>query len=258
MSVNLQDVKAFANGQLERAKLFATKIQFQKEAVQKSLILNEAFSIRASIGDDPDFAGLELGDGVAVWTSILSVDLRDSTKLADQIPPRDMYLMVHTLLPTLAYVCERSDGDVMNFRGDGLFAGFGLTKMSSLGTGPSRDQKLAANMQAVICGLRLIQAVRDAVEVVLSDDGIEVDLHAGVGIDCGHATVTRVGWLTAGELTAYGSCVNEACHLSNARDRVIVSPKVKELYPSGVGGGMDLNIVMGDGYAAAYGQSLLV
>lgn len=259
MSVNLEEVKAFASQQLERAKGFATAIRFSldKEARSK-MLTNESLEIRASIEDDPEFSSLAISDGISAWTSILSVDLRDSTKLADQVSAHNMYLMIHTLLPTLAYICEKSSGEVMNFRGDGLFAGFGIKKITDAASEPSSEQKLEANKQAVVCGLNLIDAVSNGVEVVLKDDGIDVDLHAGVGIDCGHATVTRVGWMSAGELTAYGSCVNRACKLSNARDQVIVSSRVTELYPSSVGGQLRFLANGGEGYAAHSDTSLLI
>ena len=259
MSVSIEQVQSFASEQLERAKGFARTIRFSRDKEARSKMLaNEAFEIRASIEDDPDFSSLSVSDGISAWTSIMSVDLRDSTKLADQVSAREMYLLIHTLLPTLAYVCERSDGDVMNFRGDGLFAGFGLKKITESEPEPTKQQKLDANRQAVVCGLNLIEAVSDGVEVVLSDDGIEVDLHAGVGIDCGQVTVTRVGWMSAGELTAYGSCVNQACKLSNARDQVVVSSRVTELYPSGAGGKLQFRNNVGDGYVASCDTSLMI
>lgn len=258
MSVTLLEIKAFASQQLERAKKFATKIQFIEKSAMSNTWREESRSIRASISDDPEFSKLEYSDGQATWTSIMSIDLRDSTKLADQITPRNMYLTMHTFLPTLAYICEHSGGEVMNFRGDGLFAAFGLKKINTTEDEPTREEKLNANRDSVVCGLRLIQSISSAIEVVLSDDGIDVDLHAGVGIDCGHATVTRIGWMSAGELTAYGSCVNEACHLANGRDKVVASSRVTDLYPSGEGGKLKFHPTSGSGFLAQYGESLLV
>ena len=92
MIVTLQEVQAFASQQLDRAKNFATKIQFVEKSAIAERYSAESRSIRASIADDPEFAGMEYSDGKSTWTSILSVDLRDSTKLADQISPRNMYL----------------------------------------------------------------------------------------------------------------------------------------------------------------------
>jgi class 3 adenylate cyclase len=78
-------------------------------------------------------------------------------------------------------------------------------------------------------------------EPVLDDDGIDVDLSVGVGIDCGAIVVTRVGWMTAQELTAYGSAVNHACKLSDQVNQVSISRKVMGLYPSGPGGKMQFD-----------------
>lgn len=245
--MDLLSVKEFAASQLAKAKAFARQIKIANAPLRKSLNANRSQEIRASIADDPEFATLDIGDGVGVWTSIAAIDLRGSTALADYCNPRETYLMTHTLLPTLAFVCEHSGGSVMNFRGDGLFASFGLKKLTEDDDAlPTDAQQQIANREAVSCGCALVQATLDAVQPVLEDDGIEVRLAVGVGVDCGFAVVTRVGWMNANELTAYGSPVNHACKLSDGINTVKTSRKVKSIYPSGPGGKMEFSQIGND------------
>ncbi len=251
----LSDVKRFARKQLREAKEFAKTIKLAEASRRKSLTANRAEQIiaEASIADDSEFASLAIGDGVGAWASIAAVDLRGSTRLADELTPRQTYLMVHTLLPTLAYVCEHSSGSVMNFRGDGLFAAFGLEKLYVHSSEePDEEHIEDANMNAVVCGLRLIEATRDAVSPVLNEEeGLDLDLSVGVGVDCGHIVVTRIGWTTAAELTGYGSAVNHACKLSTCRNKVSLSNEVKSEYPSGETGMMQIRWSEG-GYIASH------
>lgn len=229
--ISLLDVRSFANEQLQNAKEFAGKIQFIQKSITNEGWTKEAGTIRASLWDDKELGDLQVGDGISAWASILSVDLRESTKLAHLVSPKEMYLAVHTLLPTLAFVCRKTGGKVMNFRGDGLLAAFGVKKILGEDDQPETSQKEQANLSAVLAGYRLLESVANAVQTVLADDGISIDLHCGVGIDCGVVTLTHVGWKSAKELTAYGACVNDACHLSTGKDIVVVSENVVSRYP---------------------------
>ncbi|MCD0462094.1 adenylate/guanylate cyclase domain-containing protein [Roseiconus lacunae] len=250
-------VKEFAAEQLAKAKVYARRIKIANSVQRKSLTANHRDEIRASIADDPEFVSLNMGDGIGAWASIAAIDLRSSTKLADHHHPRETYLMTHTLLPTLAFVCEHSEGSVMNFRGDGLFASFGLKKLTDDDDEfPSETEQHNANRDAVSCGCALIEATCDAVQPVLEDEGIDLDLAVGVGVDCGPVVVTRVGWMSANELTAYGQAVNTACKLSDGVNRVKTSPRVKAKYPSGPGGKMQF-VDVGDGFLADITVSML-
>lgn len=256
--MDLATVRDFAAKQLADAKKYSQKILFE-EAQQKAIIRNKrASELRASISVDDDFASLDVGDGIAAWTAIAAIDLRRSTILADELGPRDTYLMTHTLLPTLAFVCEHMEGSVMNFRGDGLFASFGLKKLTDDDDDfPTERQQKAANSEAVACGVALIEATKEVVKPVLHDDGIYAELAVGVGVDCGSVVVTRVGWMNAQELTAYGSAVNHACKISDGLNRVKVSDEIRRVYPSGAGGRMEFRPA-GDGHIADFPIPMLI
>ncbi len=236
-TISLLDVKSFADEQLQNAKEFAGKIQFMERELTSKSWTKEAGSIRASLWEDKELGDLRVGEGISAWASILSIDLRESTKLAHLVSPREMYLAIHTLLPTLAFVCRKTGGKVMNFRGDGLIAAFGVRKILDVNDYPESQQKAQANLHAVMAGYRLLESVGNAVKTVLANDEIFIDLHCGVGIDCGVVTLTHVGWNSAKELTAYGACVNDACHFASGRDVIVVSQNVASCYPTGDGEG---------------------
>lgn len=166
--MRLDDVKKFAERQLKLASEFSRQISFVANAMEKrATILEHRDAVRAEvhISDDPEFESLDIGNGVGAWASIAAVDLRGSTRLADTLAPRDMYLLAHTLLPTLAHICQQSGGTVMNFRGDGLFASFGLKKHYAGDDRPEPEtsEMEEANKKAVVCGLALVEATTDAV-----------------------------------------------------------------------------------------------
>lgn len=239
MQVDIEDIREFAREQYNNANRYAERIKFANDAVRKSLTANRQIEIQASIGDDPELDELEIGDGIAAWAAILAVDLRNSTKLADRLGSRKTYLMSHTLLPTLVFVCEKNLGVVMNLRGDGLFSAFGIQKRrseSDPNDSPEESHVLDAHRDAVSCGLSLIMATKQAVQFVLEENGVKANLALGAGVHSGHVVVTRVGWMKANELTAYGSPVNHACKLSGGINEVRVSPKVEKLFPSSPNG----------------------
>lgn len=256
--MDLQTVRDFALTQLENAKEFSRRIIVENSTVQrKAMRAKRSNEIWASIADDPEFDSLCIGDGIGAWTSIAAIDLRGSTDLAESIGARNTYLMTHTLLPTLAYVCEQLGGHVMNLRGDGLFASFGLKKLSEYDDEPPSDEKIEkANGKAVGCGLALLQATNEAVQPVLNDEGIDVDLSVGVGVDCGNVIVTRVGWRTAQELTAYGPPVNRACKISDGDNLVRVSRNVQRKFPCGPDGTLEFDLD-GDAYVASFPTPML-
>lgn len=242
--LEFSDVKAFAAEQLDNAKKFSRQIKFAANArIAKSFAEQQFKEVRASVGDDPELAVLEVGDGIAAWSAISAIDLRGSTAMADKLGPKTTYLVTHTLLPTLSYVCEHLGGSLLNFRGDGLLATFGLKKLQEDDGSdePNLDEMRVAATTAITCGLTLIESTTDAIQVVLDDDGIEADLKVGVGVDCGGIVLTRVGWRSANELTAYGSPVNHASKLSNGVNQIKVSNQIDSLIPSAPGGKLRFN-----------------
>ena len=228
-SISIADLRAFANARFEEASRTSTLIKFSAEARTKAL--NEGSLITNSLIDDDEFADLPAGTGIGAWASILAVDLRGSTRLADSLGPRDTYRMMHTLMPTLAYCLQKMGATNINLRGDGMFSGCCLTKVKSDHDEPEPYQQIIANQQAIAAGLRTIDCVKMAVEPVIRNGDIQASLNVGVGIECGRITVTRIGWKSSQELTAYGSAVNHANHLSGGTNVLRVGRTVWNMIP---------------------------
>ena len=241
MSANFYDVKQFAEEQFDLAHEGASTIKFslQAKSLSRSEVLTEQYgSVTANaLVDNPEYESLKQGYGKSVWSVMLAVDLRGSTSRAVEIGPKNTYLTMHTFLPTLINLVGSWDGAVVGLRGDGLIAHFGETEVESK---ESRSVASAVACQAaqdsVNCGKAMIEAVLEIINPLLDSKGIQSDLRIGVGIDCGHSVVTRIGHLAATELTAYGPPVNNACKFSDQQNQIHVRTRVHDLYPKGDGG----------------------
>jgi hypothetical protein len=142
---------------------------------------------------------------------------------------------MHAYLPAMAFVVEGMRGHIVGYRGDGLFAAFGLDEN---GHNPSGMDHGAQVRQAVRCGKAMIETVDEAVTAELAKYDVPGDLRIGVGIDAGKVVVTRIGLRNASDVTAYGTAVNKAAHGSIGNGVVMITPKARKLYPKCEGGKM--------------------
>ena len=119
---------------------------------------------------------------------------------------------------------------MVGFRGDGLFAIFGLTPEGI----NARDMDQRAIVSTVCrCGQWMIEAVAQVVNPALEARGCRGDLRIGIGIDSGAVIITKIGFMFADEVTAYGDAVNEAAKIGEISDNdVCVSEAVDELFPT--------------------------
>jgi class 3 adenylate cyclase len=209
---------------------------------------------KAALPEIPAYAELKLGDATEVWTTILYVDMRGSTKRALELGPRATYLTMHGLLPALAYVVNQRNGYIVGFRGDGLFAAFGIDE--------DGDEILESERKSVLgktcmTGLLMVEAVQKAVNPVLKDFGVPGDIKIGVGIDAGEVVITRIGLRNAFEITAYGNAVNRSAKLCGmGKNEVLITPEATQLIPSGKGGKLVIS-AFENGFRISSGTSVL-
>jgi len=198
---------------------------------------------KAMVKDMPPFRRLTLGGCDSTWAAILFVDLRRSTHRAQQIGARRTFLTMHALLPALAHATSESGGCIVGFRGDGLFAAFGLDDHAA---GRTIDESAAVS-DACRCGQWMIEATEHVVTPALQRRGCPGGLHIGVGVDCGTVIVTRIGLHFAEEVTAYGDAVNYASKLAGlAEDAVLVSEAADTRFPTNPGGKVVMHRVPAD------------
>jgi class 3 adenylate cyclase len=177
---------------------------------------------------------LKLGSAVNVWTASLFVDMRSSTTRALELGARKTYLTMHALLPALTHLVAANSGFVVGFRGDGLFAAFGL---DSNGNNPLPLNKGDFLRSAATCGKQMVEAVDSVVNPALEDVGVEAIDGIGIGIDEGEVVITRIGLGSAFDITAYGNSVNNASKLcADSFNQILLSQNANSLYPSSIGG----------------------
>lgn len=225
---DLTDVFEFAREKLRIAREASETIRFSME-IQESI----RNARTKSLSRIPKFEAFKEGYGTAAMTAVLFVDLRRSTHRAVEHGPKKTYLVTHTLLPTLAHVVDMGAGRVANFRGDGLFALFGLNDDGENDDGFTLGTE---SMRAVRCGKAMLEAVYDAVNPVLKEADLPSDLNIGIGIDTGQVVITRVGLPGVNEVTAYGNAVNHASKYCGGNGVIITSERAWHAIPGKKGG----------------------
>jgi adenylate cyclase len=132
--------------------------------------------------------------------TILFVDIRGSTSLAETRLPYDVVFLLNSLFVALAEAIEKSGGYYSNFTGDGLMALFGL------------DGTRAEGARAALrCALAMFQSV-DSLNERLARE-LEAPLAIGIGIHTGQAIVGQMGPPKTPIVSAIGDSVNTAARL---------------------------------------------
>ena len=143
-------------------------------------------------------AGEDFGEEREV--TILFVDIRGSTSLAETRLPYDVVFLLNSLFAALAEAVEGSGGYYSNFTGDGLMALFGLDR-----------QKEAGAKAALRCALSMFERLDSLNERLVGE--LETPLEIGIGIHSGQAIVGRMGPPKTPIISAVGDSVNTAARL---------------------------------------------
>jgi adenylate cyclase len=143
----------------------------------------------------------EFGEELRV--TILFIDLRGSTRLAEARLPYDVVFVLNHYFAEMATAVEATGGHYSNFTGDGLMALFGLEEEDDHGA-----------HAALSCALRMLERLEDLNRQLASE--LAEPLRIGIGIHTGDAIIGQMGPPKTPILTALGDAVNTAARLESA------------------------------------------
>jgi adenylate cyclase len=159
-------------------------------------LLHPDLSIRSRPARGKDF-------GEERRVTILFIDLRGSTHLAESRLPYDVVFLLNHYFAEMAAAVDATGGHYSNFTGDGLMALFGLE------TGENHGARAALS-----CALRMLESL-DRLNQELASELAE-PLAMGIGIHTGDAIIGQMGPPKMPILTALGDAVNTAARLETA------------------------------------------
>ena len=116
-----------------------------------------------------------------VEMAVMYVDLVGSTRMALEIPPEKVAIIMSTFAQEMAYVIKQYNGYVLKFVGDAVIGYF------VAGANP-----LLTADNAVNCARSMISVIRDGINPILGQYYYP-ELKAKIGIDSGQSIVVRYG-----------------------------------------------------------------
>lgn len=142
------------------------------------------------------------GPGRERYVVSMFVDMRGSTKLAEQLLPFDTVFIINRFLTAVAQAVTDCGGQPNQFIGDGMLALFGLS--ASRQTACRQALKAAAQIAVQV----------DALNAFLGDD-VPEPLRFGIGIHGGEVIIGDIGSQEHTVFTALGDSVNVAARLQD-------------------------------------------
>jgi class 3 adenylate cyclase len=148
---------------------------------------------------------------------ILFADLRGFTRMAEQLPPAQVVLLLNQYFSLLTEVTYRYEGVIFNMAGDSLLVGFGVPF----------EQPDAAE-RAIKCGHDMLSAFETLSSEWQAKYGLETGL--GIGVNKGEVVAGNVGSPAYMSFTIIGDAVNIASRLmQRARaGELLLSDRVME------------------------------
>lgn len=152
---------------------------------------------------DPD--SLQLG-GVNQVVTTMFADIRGFTTLSERKSPQEIVAILNNYFERAAAVIFRYGGSLDKFIGDGIMALFGA---------PQPGERDPVN--AIQAAIALQEVIRE-VNADLSEQGLDLQLSIGVGVNTGEVTAGYIGSKLRTDYTVIGDAVNLAARLeANAK-----------------------------------------
>lgn len=220
------------------------------EQAKSNIIAKRMFEHSADAISDviPGFEAdkLEFGSYDKENYAVLFVDMRRSTARAQQVGAEKTFLTMHVFLTALLEVVKHYHGKVIDIMGDGLmvfWGGYAAREEDNM-------VKSLAEQNAGLCGRDMLKVRENVINRIIREEKLGPDISIGVGVTFDSAIVTKIGIADSYDVKAFGDCINIASHYANeTENRVKVSKKVKNEWPSSKGGGIRFTSVgNGDAY----------
>lgn len=167
--------------------------------------------------------------------AVLFVDMRRSTQRAQQVGPEKTFLTMHVFLTALLEVVKHYYGKVIDIMGDGLMVFWG----GKAAREEDNMVKSLAVQNAGLCGRDMLTVRETVINRIIQEENLGPNISIGVGVTFDSVIVTKIGIADSYDVKAFGDCINVASHYANeTENKVKVSKKVKNEWPSSKGGGI--------------------
>lgn len=171
---------------------------------------------------------LEFGSYDKENFAVLFVDMRNSTKRAQDVGAEKTFLTMHIFLTALLEVVKYYNGKVIDIMGDGLMVFWGGREARA----EDNMIKTEAVRNAGRCGLAMLKVRTEVINKIVISEKLGNEISIGIGVTFDSVIVTKIGITDSYDVKAFGDCINVASKYSNQYNRMKVSKKVKELWPS--------------------------
>lgn len=138
--------------------------------------------------------------GGTTQATVLFVDLRGYTGLAERLPPPQILPLLNELFDILVAATDMHRGRIYHLAGDGLMAGFGIDDPASAGAG-----------EALAAGTDMLRQF--APVAIRWRRELSIEAGIGVGIHCGEVATGFIGAAGRQAATMVGDTVNVAARL---------------------------------------------
>jgi adenylate cyclase len=196
------DVRAKTNGSDDEIAHLARSFNSMIEGLERERLVRDLFGQYVS----PEVARLAIErkgqlEGELVEATVMFVDIRDFTSLAERLPPAQLIRTLNRFFAAAAAAVAHEGGIVNKFGGDSLLAVFG-TPLNPTPDHAGRSVRAALEVLRGVAGLNAERDEEDAFE-----------LRVGVGIATGEVVTGNVGGKDKVEYTVIGDAVNTASRL---------------------------------------------
>ena len=219
-------------------------LQAKSNVIAKGMFVEHRADAISNVIPGFDADKLEFGSYDKENYAVLFVDMRRSTSRAQNVGPEKTFLTMHVFLTALLEVVKHYHGKVIDILGDGLmvfWGGYSAREEDNM-------VKAIAVQNAGLCGRDMLNVRQTVINRIIREENLGPEINIGVGVTFDSVIVTKIGIADSYDVKAFGDCINVASHYANEiENKVKVSKKVKNEWPTSKGGGIRFISVGNDG-----------